>query len=194
MTETVDASIGEVERAARFRELCEDDRAFRLWYDDAVPRVYGYVLARCGGGVPIAEELTQEAFVEAIRHRRRFDGRSDPLTWVIAIARHKLADHYRRLAREERRHLSLVSSETVDGRVDDPIPEAEGREVVIRVLRAMPASQRAALVFRYLDDLPVPEIARRIGRSPSATESLLSRARDRFRRELGIRDEGADDD
>ena len=41
------------------------------------------------------------------------------------------------------------------------------------------------LVFHYADDLPVREIARRLGKSESATESLMTRAREAFRRAYG---------
>jgi len=188
----VGSPIRDGERADRFRELCDDQRAFRAWYDDALPKVYGFVLARCGGTAPVAEELTQEAFVEAVRHRSRFDGRSDPVTWVVAIARHKLADHFRRVAREERRHLSLISAAAASGvTAPDLASGVDGRQDVARALAEMPEMQRAVVAYRYLDDLSVAEIARRIGRSESATESLLTRGRERLRRELGIDEEGA---
>jgi len=186
----VTAIAVERDRAASFRATCEDERLFRPWYDEALPRVYGYVLARSAGVVSVAEEITQEAFVDAVRNRRRFDGRSDPVTWVTSIARHRLVDHYRRLARAERR-LALVGAEQEDA--GDDVGAAERRWDVARALRTLPPAQRAVLVFRYLDDLPVATIAARLGRSESATESLLARARAGMRRELGI-DPGEDDD
>lgn len=181
------------DRAAAFRALFEDERRFRLWYEQAIPRVYGYLFDRCGGVRSLAEELTQEAFVEAVRHRSRYDGRSDPLTWVISIARHKLADHFRRLGREERRHLRLISG-TAEAGADDPWRAAESREDVLRALRTLPATQQAALVLHYLDRMSVSEIAVALGRSEAAVESLLSRGREAFRRAIGPEDaEGADD-
>ena len=51
-----------------------------------------------------------------------------------------------------------------------------------RSMRSLPANQRAVLAFVVLDDLPVAEVARLIGKSPAATQSLLQRARDGFRR------------
>ena len=53
---------------------------------------------------------------------------------------------------------------------------------VLASLNALPALQRAALGLRYLDDLPVPEVARLLGRSVHATESLLVRGREGLRR------------
>ena len=49
-------------------------------------------------------------------------------------------------------------------------------------LAALPAMQRAAIVLRYLDDLPVRDVARLLGKSEKAVESLLSRGRETLRR------------
>lgn len=130
----------------------------------------------------MAEELTQETFVEAIRNQDRFDGRSDPLTWMCAIARHKLLDHYRRLDREERRRARLLTrAGTAEPEAD--VPESrDTRDAVRGALGSLPAMQRAVLVLHYLDELSVLDIGAAIGRSESAVESLLSRGRDGFRR------------
>lgn len=181
------------ERAVGFRALFDDERAFRAWYEAAVPRVYGYLFDRCGGVRLVAEELTQEAFVEAVRHRSRFDGRSDPVTWVVSIARHKLADHYRKLSRDERRHLKLVTGREVQAADQDPWASAESRQDVLRALGALPPMQGAALVLHYMDQLSSAEIARELGRTEAAVESLLSRGREGFRRVLGSHEEEARD-
>src|SRR5262245_42245970 len=81
-------------RVASFAALCADDRAFSDWYDTALPRVYGFVHGRTAGDVELAEDITSLAFLEAIRARRTFDGRSDPVTWICSIARNRLIDHY----------------------------------------------------------------------------------------------------
>lgn len=51
----------------------------------------------------------------------------------------------------------------------------------------VPADQRIALLFRYLDGMSVREVAHAIGRSEKATESLLARGREGFRRAYGGR-------
>jgi hypothetical protein len=65
------------------------DPAFGLLelYDDALPHVYGYLLARCGD-VSLAEELTAESFLAAV-HAVRKPGAPDPsVPWLIGVARH----------------------------------------------------------------------------------------------------------
>jgi RNA polymerase sigma-70 factor (ECF subfamily) len=127
--------------------------------------------------VGLAEELTQQTYVEALRHADRFDGRSNVVTWLCAIGRNKLVDHYRRARRDERRHGELVLLPRADGWHD-----TETRDAVERALGGLPPDQRLALIFRYLDGLTVREVASALGRTESATESLLSRARESFRR------------
>lgn len=165
-----------------FRAAFVDEQAFRDWYDRMLPRVYRFVASRCGGPGPLAEDITQQVFIEATRRRGSFDGRADVVTWLCGIARHKLADHYRRLEREERRHQRLVVREIPGEALPDPSISSDERDAIERVLRGLPGMQRAALIFHYLDGLNVHEIAGLLGRSDTAVESLLARARDSFRR------------
>ena len=158
--------------------LVADPVRFRDWYDDALPRVYRYVLTRCGDA-SLAEEITQEAFVEVVRNRRRFEGRSDPVTWICAIGRNRLVDHIRHDRRGASRQLRLIDAhadvESIAWR------ESDDREAVHQALSTLLPDQRLALMLRYLDQLPVREIAALLHRSESATESVLSRARESFR-------------
>ncbi len=164
-------------RVRAFTAAFASESAFRAFYDRALPVVYGYLVRRCGGDASRAEDLAQATFVEAVRRRGAFDGRSDPVTWVVGIARHKLIDSFRQEAREERRRLRLEVREiTVD--IDEVRwRRADDGEELAAALARLPALQRAALVLHYADGLPVRDVARRIGRSESATESLLTRGR-----------------
>jgi RNA polymerase sigma-70 factor (ECF subfamily) len=171
------------EQATTLSDLVLDEAAFRDWYDHTLPRVYRYLLARCGGEASLAEELTQQTFIEAVRHRDQFQGRSDVVTWLCAIGRRKLVDHFRRAQRDERRSVRLLEPfEVTNGAA------METRGAVQAVLSELPHDQRLALVYRYVDELTVSEIAQLFGRSESAAESLLSRARQAFR--VAYRGEG----
>lgn len=179
----VKASSESRERAKDFPSVLADERAFRAWYDRTLPTVYSFVLYRVGGRGPLAIELTQEAFVEAIRSADRFDGRSSSLTWICAIARHRIADHFRRQVRLDHRIVPLVSVST-EHQPDPHDWEAvsDERGVVLRALSTLPSEQASALALHYLDGLSVPEISRLIHKGEKAVESLLSRARVNFRR------------
>jgi RNA polymerase sigma-70 factor, ECF subfamily len=156
------------------------DPAFGLLelYDDALPHVYGYLLGRCGD-TGLAEDLTAESFLAAV-HAVRKPAAPDPsIPWLIGIARHKLADHWRHVEREQR-GLRLLDDESA--RVDDPWETVIDRIRAREVLDQLGAHHQAALTLRYLDGLPVPEVARHLDRTVRATEALLVRARAAFRR------------
>ena len=149
-------------------------------YDPALPQVYGYLLRRCGNR-HIAEELTSETFLAAVDTVRRSAPPRVDVAWLIGVARHKLADHWRRLAREQRNLHAVAGDPTVEPAEDDPwdsrIDALRARDVLDRLA----PQHRAALTLRYVDDLPVPEVAVLLGRTVHATEALLVRARREFR-------------
>jgi RNA polymerase sigma-70 factor (ECF subfamily) len=168
--------------AADLRVVLADEAAFRRWYEHHVPAVYSYLASRCLGDADLVQDLTQQTFIAAIDARRRFDGRSEVSTWLCGIARHKLADHFRRLEREEaRRRRATVRALELDIE-GHAWRGADDRVLIAEAMRALPAAQRAVLTFVAIDDLPVAEVARLIGRSFGATQSLLARARESFRR------------
>ena len=160
--------------------VSEPDRgaAFLSFYLEAVPEVYGYFLHRCGDSAT-AEDLTSETFLAAVRNLE--EGRPAPLDipWVIGVARHKLADHWRRRAREDRLQDALeLDHEPEDDPWDVQLDQLRAGEV----LAALGPHHRLALTLRYVDGLPVAEVADLLGRTPNATEALLVRARAAYRR------------
>jgi len=145
-----------------------DRDRFLRFYDAAVDPLYRYLHRATGGDRALAEDIAQDVFAAALQQARA--GRYEVLTteWVITVGRNRLVDHWRRADRESRR-LSMfrTEDETRCGDVDDPQ----------KLLRALPPMQRAAVWLRYVDDLPVEQVAHRLGKGRKATESLLSRAR-----------------
>jgi RNA polymerase sigma-70 factor, ECF subfamily len=165
----------------------EQGEALLTLYDEALPDVFGYLVRRCPTSV--AEELTADTFLAAVSAVRR--GTVDRLTvaWLMTVARNKLVDHWRRVAREERsRHLVVAPQPPPD---DEDWVEGLDPSRALTVLAGMGAHHQAALTLRYLDGLSVPEVADRLERTVHATEALLVRARSAFRRAYGER---GDDD
>jgi RNA polymerase sigma-70 factor (ECF subfamily) len=141
-------------------------------YDRAVPQVYGYLYDRCRD-VPTAEDLTSETVLAAVRAGEA------SIPWMIGVARHKLVDHWRRRARDERLVARIVDQPIA---TDDPWDVRLDSLRVADVLARMGGHHRAALTLRYVDGLPVPEVAGVLGRTVHATEALLVRARAAFRK------------
>ena len=169
------------------RETGDGAGAVVAIYPLALPQVFGYLLPRCGS-VALAEDLTAETFLAAVDAGRRRDVDAS-VAWLIGIARHKLVDHWRRVGREQR---GLAIVERSEPAVDDPWDERLDADAAHATLARLPAPQRTALVLRYLDGLPVAEVAAHIGRSVHATETLLVRARAAFRRDYSDDEEASD--
>ena len=148
-------------------------------YRTALPRVYGYLLPRCGS-VSVAEDLTAETFLAAVTASQAGKLSEVNVDWLIGVARHKLIDHWRKLEREQR---SLAATEQTTQEVDDPWDDWFDTEAAHAALGQLPVMQRAALTLRYLDGLPVADVAEHVGRSLHATETLLARSRKALRRQ-----------
>jgi RNA polymerase sigma-70 factor, ECF subfamily len=148
-------------------------------YRRALPQVYGYLLPRCGSAA-LAEDLTAETFMAAVAAVRQRGMPELTVGWLVGVARHKLADHWRRTAREQRGVAAVAGRDAEP--VDDPWENWLDAEAAFSVLSRLPGPQRAALTLRYLDGLPVREVGAHLGRSVHATETLLARARAALRR------------
>jgi len=154
--------------------------------DHALPEVYGYLFSRTRH-TTTAEDLTSETMLAAVRSMNGRPPETLTVAWLIGIARHKLVDHWRRESRE-RRYLELVSNDRSAPGADVELDVGCAHEALAR----LNAAQRMALTLRYVDGLPVAEVAALIDRSVHATEKLLVRARASLRiryRELDDSDE-----
>jgi RNA polymerase sigma-70 factor (ECF subfamily) len=153
-------------------------------YQRALPEVYGYLLDRCRDR-ETAEDLTSETFLAAVR---AVDVPSAPqlsVPWLLGVARHKLVDHWRRRARDDRLLDALSDSPAVE----DPWDAQLSSLVAADVLERLGEHHQIVLTLRYVDGLSVPEVAVLVERTVHATEALLVRARIAFRK---LYEKGAD--
>ena len=164
----------------------ELDRAFEDFYRSHLRDVYSYAYYRVGNHHD-AEDLTEQAFLQAYRHfdraRRESDGR--PLRpWVIRIA-HNLASNYYR-DRSRRPQTALENADPIAARHDTEAI-AEGREELRQVmanLEHLSEDRREALIMRFALGMDNREIARALGRSDGATKVLIHRAIKQLQEEM----------
>jgi RNA polymerase sigma-70 factor (ECF subfamily) len=102
--------------------------------------------------------------------------------WLIGVARHKLADHWRAAARDRARVAAVENEQALAPGREDPWEGSLDRLLAAQTLQQLAPQHRLVLTLRYVDDLPVAEVAETIGRSVHATEGVLVRARSSFRR------------
>jgi RNA polymerase sigma-70 factor, ECF subfamily len=154
-------------------------RALLALYDEGLPVVYGYFVRRCGDR-GTAEDLTSETFLAAMDAARKSDPPPISVRWLLGVARHKLADHYRR--GQQRRTVPVAEPPEPVTAADDWDAELD-RMVAEAVLARLAEPHRMVLTLRYMDDCSVGECAELMGRTVHATEALLVRARRAFKQQ-----------
>ena len=142
------------------------------FYDVAFEPAHRCAVRLTRGDRAAAEDLVHDAFVRLVRSIRD-DGLAEVgVGWIITTLRRRFVDRLRSHEREERR-LRLVAQ-------DPAVTDRSGLGVAA-LLDDLDERQRAALILRYVEDLPVAEVADLLGTSVRATESLLQRAKQSVR-------------
>jgi RNA polymerase sigma-70 factor (ECF subfamily) len=134
------------------------------------PRLVSVLTAWCGDR-PAAEDLAQDALLQAHRNWATVAALDRPGTWVRRVALNRSSNEGRR-RRRERAALSRLRSDT---RSEVVVPTADD-QLWDRV-RALPPAQRDATILRYVDDLPLADIAAVLGCSDGTVKTHLQRAR-----------------
>ncbi|PRQ03797.1 RNA polymerase sigma factor [Enhygromyxa salina] len=131
-----------------------------------------------------AEDLVQQTFVKAIESAARFRGDCGMRSYLLAIARNLLIDHFR--ARAGDRFNPEVDS-LVDVGVSPStwIARQQDNKVLLATLRQLPLSAQTILELYYWEGLAGEEIAVVLGISPHTVRSRLVRARAKLRTLLG---------
>ncbi len=153
---------------------------------------------RLSGSPEAAEDLAQEALVEAWRNAHKLRDPEGLTPWLAAIARHVCLRWARRRGREGSRFAAPLDE--ADAEVADrfdlefELERDELARLLDRALALLPADTRAVLVARYVEEAPQVEVALRMGLSEGAVAMRLRRGKLALRRLLAceLRDEAAE--
>ena len=159
------------------------------------PLVYKYqqkiynLIYRKVGDRETAEDLCQEVFLKAWQALPNFNGQSVFYTWLYQIAFNCSIDYIRKRDRE-----IIFACEELPQNADDGLPmlqtqpspcqileKEELGHVIRKAMHKLPLGQRSVLYLRYWEDLPIKEIASRLGKSEGTVKTYLHHARQKLR-------------
>jgi RNA polymerase sigma-70 factor (ECF subfamily) len=139
-------------------------------YDRTLDEVYRYASRLTGGDRSRTDDLVQDTYLAVLRRVQTGKPIDLGVGYVITTCRNRFLDGVKADRRRAKRELRVVPA-------GDAATGPELDHSAAARLAELPDDQRAALVLRYVDDQSVSEVARQLGRSVAATESLLARAR-----------------
>jgi RNA polymerase sigma-70 factor, ECF subfamily len=169
------------------RLLRGDEDAFTDFFEASFAPLFRFALPRLDGDEDAAEEIVQTTLVRAVRKLSTYRGEAALLTWLTTICRREIATYY-----DQRKKVPPMLGLAEDlpeiraaleslGGDENLLQRRETARLVQAILDQLPFRYGDALEWKYIDGLSVAEIAVRLGVTPKAAESTLTRARGAFR-------------
>jgi RNA polymerase sigma-70 factor (ECF subfamily) len=146
----------------------------RRIYQSTIDELYRFVSRRCNGDRDLAEDITQETWLRAVRAWHAGGVPDNPLAWLTTVSRNLLANHFR-----------VRPTELIDDSVPASEPERTDRQTLVqRAMARLPIPQLRLLEAFHFERRRVADIAATNGLSERAVEGRLRRARQQLRQHI----------
>jgi RNA polymerase sigma-70 factor (ECF subfamily) len=145
-------------------------------------RIYRYCRSALRD-VSLADDVHQQVFMEVLRDLPRFGGRSSVLSWVLAIAHHRVLDAAKARRRAGARHRPADTTAAIDLAPwpDELLDDARLRQVLAACVDELAPPIRAAVLLRYQQGLSFDEMAEICGEQAGTLQARVQRALPRLR-------------
>lgn len=174
------------------RILDGDQASFDAFFAAYYPCLYRFALTRLDHDASLADDTAQVVLCQALSKLHTYRAEAPLFAWLCTFCRHEISKQRRARQRAQGDKPLLEDDPAVRAALDsllaasgsDPdveVYQAEIGRLVQVTMDHLPSLYADALEAKYVRDLSVNEIAELIGRSPKATESVLTRARSAFR-------------
>lgn len=152
----------------------------RSIYDATVDALYGYASRKCGGERELAEDVTQEVWLRAVREWPRTGVPENPMAWLTTVARNLIINHYRK---KQGVPLDSVPPDEILAAVEDDraSESAELASIMTRAMALLPPAESELLEAFHYQRQKMSQLAAAYGITERAIEGRLRRARERLR-------------
>ena len=174
------------------RVLGGDQKSFDVFFNTYYPRMFRFALVRLDGDRDLADETAQVVLCQALSKLATYRGEAPLFSWLCTFCRYEISKQRKARHRAQGDTPLTEDDPSVKAALDsllaesssDPdvaVYQSEVRRLVKVALDHLPSLYADALEAKYVRDLSVNEIAELVGKSPKATESILTRARTAFK-------------
>lgn len=157
--------------------MAEERVSFEGFFEAEHVRLFG-ALTLVTGNRAEAEEIMQDAFLRVWERWPRVSAMEEPAGFLFRTAMNVFRNRYRRATIALRRLANVAPTEDVLGTVDD-------RDMVVRALRELTPTQRAAVILTSYAGFTSEEAGHALGMKPSTVRTLATRARAAMREKVG---------
>ena len=154
-------------------------KTFESLYRDYYQKVYAFLNRMCADG-DLAEDLTQETFLQAYKSLYKFRGECEVFTWLAAIGKHT----YFKYLKKKRLHLDaanldLVAQNYLKGDVspEEHVSQKDIEKAVRKVVEDIPKKYRDVVVLRVYAELPFSQGAQILRISENSAKVIYFRAK-----------------
>ena len=169
-----------------------DSAAFSQFFDDYFPRLFRFVLRRADRDAEVARDVVQSTLLKGVQKLESYRGEASLFTWFCQIARHEFSDQLTKSRAQDRTLVALENDPSVratlesmqwatESEPDEVLARDQESDLVHAALDYLPQRYARVLEMKYVEDLPVENIAKRMGVTAISVQSLLARARNAFR-------------
>jgi len=144
-------------------------------------QVFGWALSRCNFEQVVAEDLVQQAYVELLTGKARFDGESSLKTFVFSVVQNLARNRYRRIA--SRLRLARQAAPTDDAGIVDPVEPGEHRGLW-QAVQKLPQRQRDIVELVFCRDMTIEQASRVMGVSTGTGRVHYDRAKKSLKEKL----------
>ncbi|MEM9000391.1 MAG: sigma-70 family RNA polymerase sigma factor [Bacteroidota bacterium] len=162
------------------------------WVDQYADYLFNYAIARVSD-VEIAKDLVQETFFAGLKSSKNYKGDAAERTWLIAILKRKVIDHYRKINSKKGKaevRINYSESSDIEGdwleeRVADPFSKSgdnviENEELGMAIqecISKLPKKQSLVFNMKTIQGMSTEDICNELGINPSNLWVMVHRAR-----------------
>lgn len=185
-------------------DISKPESVIKCWVDLYSDKMYSWALHKTNN-VETAEDLVQDSFLIAFQSIHKFEGKSEPKTWLFAILNNKIADYYRKVYKQATVTESQMGNDNTKSffenifdkdehwkKEQQPkewhteevnlLDDADFNNILQSCMSNLPANWMAALQLKYLDEKKGELICQELQVSPTNFWQILHRAKLQLRK------------